>query len=401
MAARIQVAAALAALAGMMPAAVLLAEVPAAAAVTGISVQDAVLVPGTGLNVQNAVLNGQSVDAEQFDVTMPLDIGVFVLAVVAISNGTNDPCQAVVYGQRWHCQPYPGVYRLMVQYQTNGMRVSEYSMLETQFPVTFTDTTTGVQAVTHVTVRPSTDLSTYVRGIFPPQAGIAVNVTNRGPSESSTSTLVITVAGTYVPISMPGGCVRAAERVTCHISEIQVGRQDQILIPLAPGTGPIFLSATVTAAEQDPDSSNNSWSDGTAWIIFPVTSGGNEREVSTPGPGATVAPHPAAAGPGPSGATVAGVPATPSSADTAGSPGSRQPSLTALGRGGGSSAEPQLTSVSGRSAGRTAVVVALVLSVLALLVAGLLVIRSRRLGSPPQRSFRASATREAAPPTAD
>jgi hypothetical protein len=157
---------ALAVMAAALSAATFSAPVPAAAAVASISFSYGVLVPGTAYSgVPGAEVNGQQITlspasaaGEQFDLTVPEALGEYVQAVSAGSNSSDVPCQVAVYAQRWHCQPYAGATWISVQYQTARMVASEYPVLEQSFPVTVTDSTTGVQGTGYITARPSTDL---------------------------------------------------------------------------------------------------------------------------------------------------------------------------------------------------------------------------------------------------
>jgi hypothetical protein len=382
MAALARVLAALAGLAVGSSAVVLVAPSPAAAAVTSMAAQDAVLVPGTHLNSQAATLNAASVDGEQFDVAMPPAIGGHVLAVV---DSRGDPCTVTVAGQQWHCQPYPGVTRLSVQYQTDSMRASDYPMVEHTFPVTFTDSTTGAQATAHVTVQPSTDLSTYVGATYPSYpsgAGIDVEVMNHGPSESSSASVVITVTGTYVTTSMPAGCARAGQQVTCSIPELLVGADTRRLIPLASGTAEITLAATVTAGAgaHDPDSGNSSYSTG-PWIIFPPGTGGNGNTIPPPPPGTPAVHGPGSTAGAPTPVAIASVVPSPAASGTgpAGSPTPGQSPIGAGGRSGGPDTAVQLASGPTHPGSTAWLAAAVALPVLALLAGGFLTIRRRRV----------------------
>jgi uncharacterized repeat protein (TIGR01451 family) len=89
-----------------------------------------------------------------------------------------------------------------------------------------------------------------------------LGVANAGPSQASSATVVDTLPQTEEFRSVKtsqGKCARKGQAITCSLGTLASGRAATITLVVKPKTaGTVANTATVSAAEADPDQSNNS-----------------------------------------------------------------------------------------------------------------------------------------------
>jgi uncharacterized repeat protein (TIGR01451 family) len=88
----------------------------------------------------------------------------------------------------------------------------------------------------------------------------SIVVTNNGPDNATSVTLVDTLPAGATPVSVStsvGFCTSGAGTVTCDLGSLPNGASAVVGLTVVPPTGPVFNTATATAREVDLNSGNN------------------------------------------------------------------------------------------------------------------------------------------------
>jgi uncharacterized repeat protein (TIGR01451 family) len=98
-----------------------------------------------------------------------------------------------------------------------------------------------------------------------------VVVENLGPGQATDVTLTTTLPAGVSPVGLGSNCADAGGVVTCSWSSLpaSVGAVELIIVTAPPTPGLLQLTFTVTAAERDPDLSNNSQTE-TTTVVQPT-----------------------------------------------------------------------------------------------------------------------------------
>ena len=120
-----------------------------------------------------------------------------------------------------------------------------------------------------VVMPPSADLVlTKTDSADPVDIGVnfsyTIQVTNNGPEDATGVTVTDTLPGNVTFVSASPGCTEASGTVTCVIGNLAASGSTSVQIDVTPtAAGTITNTASVTANEADPDSTNNSDSEDT------------------------------------------------------------------------------------------------------------------------------------------
>src|SRR5262249_13383662 len=87
--------------------------------------------------------------------------------------------------------------------------------------------------------------------------GLVTVIDDLGPSDSSSSRVVVNIAGPFTTPGLPSSCTRTGSQVSCALGAIANQGHAFVRIPLGQDIGPLKRMVTVTGAGTDRDSTNN------------------------------------------------------------------------------------------------------------------------------------------------